>query len=431
MGKGLIHLMVGGVTLGLFAAFQLPALAAEQRPGASMVETELRPVLAVLPGPVESGYNDALYTMLSRSTYSLGRFRIMDRAKIMQTLMSGSDTVKHGYQHPQELGKFLGADYVLFAELLDEPEVHKVYGEATPKHRATVTASVWFVNVRTEKATLGFEVKGEGSVEASEDEASFKAVVDVARNILGHIRSITQLKATITRRDQRVVTLDRGYRDGLREGFFFSLLDGQGAETGLALIDEVRDDTSTAVIVKGIDAAQPGMSVIENPAGRMPTGVAYALRTVFDHNLKFEETMHTLDYQINHSGLWNALGLEAGWISHQGRVSGLSLLGRIEPQLDLIPSKFWLYSSLGAGIGVFSPDDAGYDKMATAVSFHVLGSLGANLQLFERLSLFGDIGYMTPWTLTNWRKDNQAVTSPMPQPFVGGPFTRLGCTWAF
>lgn len=397
-----------------------------------------RPSLALLPAQASlySPHNDQLYGRLQAALIRLGRFNVLERGKI-QALMGERDLARNGYAMPADIGKLLNAQKLLIAEMTSDPTPqHIVDKKAKTRHfESYARATVRFIDVATGVAYDAFEVSAEAIDPASRERAQDQAMDNLVGQILSRVRSRTRLGAMVTDRQGRRVHLSEGRNIGILPGQYFEAVDAYGEHIGQLHVLASAEEQSTAEIIRGYYTVNPGLKVIEQSGGGWPFGIGFANRSFLTSTGQLEGAFNALDLHINQSGVGLGGGLELGHLSHRGGLSGLGAVLRLEPQVEIVPERFWLYASLGGGLGLYTSPIPVTGETGTAIAVNALASVGANLSPLGGLNLFVDGGYMSPWLLNDWQRSvgdrNVPVTATMPNPVIGGAFARAGVSWAF
>ncbi|HEY9855457.1 MAG TPA: CsgG/HfaB family protein [Stenomitos sp.] len=396
-----------------------------------------RPTIAILPpqASLYSPHNDQLYGRLQSALIRLGRFNVLERGKI-QALIGERDLARNGYAQPAEVGKLLNAQKLLIAEMTSDPTAQHIYDKKAKSNRfeSYARATVRFIDVSTGVAYDAFEVSAEGVDASSRERATNQAMDAIVDQILGAVRSRTRLSAMVTDRSGRRVHLSEGRNIGVQPGQFYDAVDAYGEHIGQLHVTSAGDTQSTAEIVRGYYTINSGLRVIEQAGGRWPFGIGYANRSLI-LNGNVEGAFNALDLHLNPSGVGLGGGLELGHLSHQGGLQGFGAVLRLEPQMEIVPERFWLYASLGGGLGVYAAPVPTTGELGTSFALNALASVGANVSPFGGLNLFVDGGYMSPWQLNDWQRSvgdrSVPITTPMPNPVIGGAFARAGLSWAF
>lgn len=440
MIRRFMALSLGIAVLGTF----LPdaALAQTSRPTTvqsfdEAVFPQNKPTIALLPGGgIYSPFNDMLFGKLQTALIQLDRFNVLERSRV-QALVNERDLMRGGYSRAQEVGKLLNANKLLVAEMVSDPTAQVIPQEKGYHYTSYARASVRFVDVETGLAYDAFEVSAEATDSTSREQAQMRAMDNLVSDIIRGIRERTKLNAQITSRDGRRLILDQGRNKGMQGDLFFQAVDRFGKEEGRLRIVEVNETYSVAELVRGYYSVKTGSTVVEQPYGGMPFGVGYANRSLISGD-GIEGAFNGLDLHFNQSGYGLGWGIELGHVSHQGGISGFGAFARLEPQLEIVPERFWLYLTLGAGGNLLLADVPGENDTATTGSLNALASVGASVSPFGSLNLFVDGGYMSPWKVSGWTQDlggeqSKAVDPgiAMPAPTIGGAFARAGVTWAF
>jgi hypothetical protein len=441
MFKCFLALSLGLATL--HALLPAPAQAQMKRPQSIQSfekahVPDAKPTLALLPGPGLHGpYNDILFGKLQTALIQLDRFNMLERSQV-QTLLTERDLVRGGYARAQEIGKLLNANKVLVAEMTSDPTAQAIKESKGYRYQSYARASIRFVDVATGVAYDAFEVSTEASDTTSREQAQMRAMDQLVSEIVRGVRDRARLNAQITSRDGRRLVLDQGRNKGMKSGLYFNAVGRQGEEQGRLRVTEVNDTHSVAEIVRGYWSVKTGSTAVEQPYGGMPFGVGYANRSLVTRDAQIEGAFNGLDLHFNQSGHGLGWGIELGHVSHRGGISGFGAFARLEPQIEIVPERFWFYLTLGGGGNLLLADipGAGANTMGTTGSLHALASVGANVSPFGGLNLFVDGGYMSPWQVGGWTQDlggdqSKPVTQPMPVPTIGGAFARAGVTWAF
>lgn len=397
-----------------------------------------RPTLALLPAQASlySPHNDQLYGRLQAALIQLGRFNVLERGKI-QTLVGERDLARNGYAQPTELGKLLNAQKLLIAEMTSDPTGQLIYDKKEKKkhYESYARASVRFIDVSTGVAYDAFEVSAETMDPISRERAQDQAMDSVVSQILAGIRSRSRLSAKVTDRSGRRVHLDEGRNIGVQPGQFYDAVDAYGEHIGHLHVVSASDTQSTAEIIRGYYTVNSGLKVIEQSGGGWPFGIGYANRSLVTTDGNIEGAFNALDLHFNQSGVGLGGGVELGHLSHRGGLQGFGVVLRLEPQMEIVPERFWLYASMGGGLGLYTATIPASSEMGTTLSLNALASVGANVVPFGGLNLFVDGGYMSPWQLNDWRRSvgdaSVPVTATMPNPIIGGAFARAGATWGF
>lgn len=439
MFRRLLALSLGLATLG--ALIPDPAFAQMKRSTtvqsfSQAVVPDNKPTLAILPGGgIYSPHNDILFGKLQTALIRLDRFNMLERSQI-QSLVSERDLVRGGYARAQEIGKLLNASKILVAEMTSDPTAQAIREEKGYRYQSYARASIRFIDVATGVAYDAFEVSAEASDSSSREQAQMRAMDDLVNSIVQGVRDRAKLNALITSRDGRRLVLDQGRNKGMKSDLFFQAVGRNGEELGRLRVVEVNDTHSVAEVVRGYYSVKTGASAVEQPYGGMPFGVGYANRSLITRDGSVEGAFNGLDLHFNQSGYGLSWGLELGHVSHRGGINGFGAFARLEPQLEIVPERFWLYMTLGGGGNLLLAGIPSSGETATSGSLNALASVGANVSPFGGLNLFVDGGYMSPWTVGGWTQDlggdkSKPVTEAMPAPVIGGAFARAGVTWAF
>jgi hypothetical protein len=395
-----------------------------------------KPTLAILPGGgIYSPHNDILFGKLQTALIQLGRFNMLERSQV-QSLVSERDLVRGGYARAQEIGKLLNANKILVAEMTSDPTAQAIREGKGYRYDSYARASIRFIDVATGVAYDAFEVSAEASDATSREQAQIRAMDNLVTSIVQGVRERAKLNALITSRDGRRLILDQGRNKGMKSDLYFQVVDRYGADQGRLRVVDVNDTYSVAEVVRGYYSIKTGASAVEQPYGGSPFGIGYANRSLITRDGQVEGTFNGLDLHFNQSGYGLGWGLELGHVSHRGGVSGFGAFARLEPQLEIIPERFWFYLTLGGGGNFLLASIPSNGATATSGSLNALASVGANVSPFGGLNLFVDGGYMSPWQVGGWTEDlggdqSKAVTDPMPSPVIGGAFARAGMTWTF
>lgn len=397
-----------------------------------------RPSLALLPAQASlySPHNDQLYGRLQAGLIRLGRFNVLERGKI-QALIGERDLARNGYALPAELGKLLNAQKLLIAEMTSDPTAQHIVDKKAKvrRYESYARATVRFIDVATGVAYDAFEVSAEAIDPASRERAQDQAMDNLVSQILGGVRSRTRLSAVVADRQGRRVHLSEGRSIGIHPGLYFAAVDAYGEHLGQVHVLSAAENQSTAEIVRGYYTVASGLKVIEQSGGGWPFGIGFANRSLFTSTGEIEGAFNALDLHFNQSGVGLGGGVELGHLSHRGGLNGFGATLRLEPQLEIVPERFWLYASLGGGLGVYTAPVPVTGETGTALALNALASVGANLSPFGGLNLFIDGGYMSPWPLNDWQRSvgdrSIPVTATMPTPVIGGAFARAGASWAF
>ncbi len=396
-----------------------------------------RPTLALLPAQASlySPHNDALYGRLQAALIGLGRFNVLERGKI-QALVGERDLVRNGYAQPFEIGKLLNAQKLLIAEMTSDPSAQRIYDKKGKNNRfeSYARATVRFIDVSTGVAYDAFEVTAEASDASSRERAEAQAMDYIVGQILSGVRSRTRLSAMVTDRSGRRVHLNEGRNIGIKPGQYFDAVDAYGEHIGHLHVTAASDTQATAEIIRGYYSVASGLRVIEQAGGGWPFGIGFANRSFISAG-NIEGAFNALDLHFNQSGVGLGGGVELGHLSHRGGLQGFGAMVRLEPQVEIVPERFWLYAHLGGGLGLYSAGIPNSSDLGTSLSLNALAAVGANVQPLGGLNLFVDGGYMSPWQLTDWQRrvgeNSIRVTEPMPNPIIGGAFARAGVSWAF
>ncbi|MNX01738.1 Curli production assembly/transport component CsgG [compost metagenome] len=395
-----------------------------------------RPTLAVLPGGgIYSPHNDILFGKLQTALIQLDRFNMLERSQI-QSLVNERDLVRGGYARAQEIGKLLNANKVLVAEMTSDPTAQAIKEDKGYRYQSYARASIRFIDVATGVAYDAFEMSAEASDTTSREMAQMRAMDNLVSSIVQGVRERAKLNALITSRDGRRLILDQGRNKGMKSGLFFQAVGKYDEDQGRLKVVEVNDTHSVAELVRGYYSVKTGATAVEQPYGGMPFGIGYANRSLLTRDGSVEGAFNGLDLHFNQSGYGLSWGLELGHVSHRGGINGFGAFARLEPQLEIVPERFWLYLTLGGGGNLLLASVPSGGASATSGSLNALASVGANLSPFGGLNLFLDGGYMSPWQVGGWTQDlggddSKAVTDPMPTPVIGGAFARAGVTWSF
>jgi hypothetical protein len=395
-----------------------------------------KPTLAILPGGgIYSPHNDILFGKLQTALIQLGRFNMLERSQV-QSLVSERDLVRGGYARAQEIGKLLNANKLLVAEMTSDPTAQAIREGKGYRYDSYARASIRFIDVATGVAYDAFEVSAEASDSTSREQAQIRAMDNLVTSIVQGVRERAKLNALITSRDGRRLILDQGRNKGMKSDLYFQAVGRYGEDLGRLRVVDVNDTYSVAEVVRGYYSIKTGASAVEQPYGGSPFGIGYANRSLITRNGQVEGAFNGLDLHFNQSGYGLGWGLELGHVSHRGGVSGFGAFARLEPQLEIIPERFWFYLTLGGGGNFLLANIPSNGATATSGSLNALASVGANLSPFGGLNLFVDGGYMSPWQVGGWTEDlggdqSKAVTDPMPSPVIGGAFARAGVTWTF
>lgn len=439
MVKRLLALSLG--ITSLVGVVSDPALAQMKRPQtvqslSQPVAPNNKPTLAILPGGgIYSPHNDVLFAKLQTALIALDRFNLLERARV-ESLMTERDLVRGGYARAQEIGKLLNANKILVAEMTSDPTPQTLREENGYRYQSYARASVRFIDVATGVAYDAFEVSAEASDTTSREQAQMRAMDNLVSDIVRGIRDRTKLDAQITSRDGRRVVLDQGRNKGMKAGLYFQAIGSNGEDQGRLKVVEVNDTYSVAEVVRGYYSIKTGSTAIEQPYGGAPFGIGYANRSLLTRQGEVEGAFNGLDLHFNQSGHGLGWGIELGHVSHRGGINGFGAVARLEPQLEIVPERFWLYLTLGGGGNLLLANIPTSGATATTGSLNALASLGANVSPFGGLNLFVDAGYMTPWKVGGWTQDlggdeTKPVADPMPSPVIGGAFARAGVTWVF
>lgn len=396
-----------------------------------------RPTLALLPAQASlySPHNDQLYGRLQAALIGLGRFNVLERGKI-QALMSERDLARDGYAQPVQLGKLLNAQKLLIAEMTSDPSPTRIIDKKAKSQRfeSYARATVRFIDVSTGVAYDAFEVAAEAN-DSTRERAQDLAMDYIVGQIMSGVRSRTRLSAMVTDRRGRRVHLSEGRNIGIKPGQYFDAVDAYGEHIGHLHVVSAADTQSTAEIIRGYYTVGSGLKVIEQAGGGWPFGIGFANRSFLTSTGTLEGAFNALDLHFNQSGVGWGGGLELGHLSHRGGLSGFGIVGRLEPQMEIVPERFWLYAHLGAGLGLYTANIPSTGGLGSSISLNALASVGANLTPFGGLNMFVDGGYMSPWQLGNWQRSigetSFPVNEPMPNPIIGGAFARAGVSWAF
>ena len=439
MFRRLLALSLGIATLG--ALLPDPALAQMKRTQSvqsfsQAVVPDNKPTLAILPGGgIYSPHNDILFGKLQTALIQLGRFNMLERSRI-ESLVNERDLVRGGYARAQEIGKLLNANKILVAEMTSDPTPQAIREDKGYRYQSYARASIRFIDVATGVAYDAFEVSTEASDTTSREQAQMRAMDNLVSDIVRGVRDRAKLNALITSRDGRRVILDQGRNKGMKSDLFFQAVGRYGEEQGRLRVVEVNDTYSVAEVVRGYYSIKTGSSAVEQPYGGSPFGIGYANRSLLTRDGQVEGAFNGIDLHFNQSGYGLGWGLELGHVSHRGGINGFGAFARLEPQLEIVPERFWFYLTLGGGGNFLLSSIPSSGTTATTGSLNALASLGANVSPFGGLNLFVDGGYMTPWQVGGWTEDlggdqSKPVADPMPNPVIGGIFARAGATWTF
>lgn len=439
MFRRLLALSLSLATLG--ALVPAPALAQMKRSPSvqsfnEAVVPDNKPTLAILPGAGLHGpYNDILFGKLQTALIQLDRFNMLERSRV-QSLINERDLVRGGYARAQEIGKLLNANKILVAEMTSDPTAQAIKESKGYRYQSYARASVRFIDVSTGLAYDAFEVSAEASDTTSREQAQMRAMDSLVGDIVRGVRDRAKLNALITSRDGRRLVLDQGRNKGMKSDLFFQAVGRRGEDQGRIRVVEVNDTHSVAEVVRGYWSIKTGSSAVEQPYGGMPFGVGYANRSLLTRDGQVEGAFNGLDLHFNQSGYGLGWGLELGHVSHRGGINGFGAYARLEPQLEIVPERFWLYLTLGGGGNLLLSQIPSNGATATSGSLNALASLGANVSPFGGLNLFLDAGYMSPWKVGGWTQDlgadqSKPVSEAMPNPVIGGAFARAGVSWSF
>lgn len=439
MIRSLLALTLGLTSLGAL----LPDPAQAQMKRSSSVQSLSAPVpvtskpsLAILPGGgLYTPFNDMLYARLQNALIQLDRFNILERSRV-QALVSERDLIRGAYARPQEIGKLLNANKLLIAEMTSDPTAQAIREGKGYRYQSYAQASVRFVDVETGLAYDSFSVSAEASDTSSREQAQMRAMDNLVNDIVRGIRDRAKLNALVTSRDGRRVILDQGRNKGMKPDLFFQAVDPYGQDLGKLRVVTVNDTFSVAEVVRGYYSVKTGSTAVEQPYGGMPFGVGFANRSLVTSKGEIEGTFNGLDLHFNQSGYGWGWGVELGGVTHRGGLTGFGGVLRLEPQIEIVPERFWLYLTLGGGGNLLMASIPSSGATATSGSLNALASVGANLSPFGGLNLFADAGYMSPWTVGGWTQDlggdrSRPVTEAMPSPVIGGAFARAGASWTF
>lgn len=389
--------------------------------------------LAVLPSRNTSQANTILYERLQLACMRLERFDVRSRAQVMQALLGSAGSGKSGYDDLGALGAALGTQRILIAEMLEGPGAVPVPKDKNSVWwRSTAKAQITFYDAASGKSESTFEVSAVVEDSGSSQAANQRAMERLVEEAMLEIRKRSTIPATITSRDGRSVTLDQGRDSGIKPGFTFAALDERGEPTGQFRVTRVDDRSAVGEITKGYYRIATGSLAVETPGVQMPRSLGYSLRATGTLDGEITGVLHALEYRW-----WNnLLAADLGYYLHQTGVDGLGLFGRYEPQLEIVPERLNVYTSLGLGTHFLVKGVAGYSKAASTASLHGTASVGAAFFPVEGARVALDLGYMTPWTIGPWRYQTESGQSvvmpvPLPTPTIGGAFLRLGGTWNF
>jgi hypothetical protein len=425
-------------------AIATPMITSQPAP-LTLADTSGRPTLAILPslqlayGP----HNDYLYDHLRQALVDLGRFEVLDRGQV-EALLGDRFQPGKTYGAPAELAKRLGVRDLVVAEMMSDPTPQVVEDKKDKHHyESYARATVRYLDVTKGSGFEVLDFSDEGKDGSSRDAAQTAAMDGLVSAIVAAVQERTPLSARILQRSGRTVLLDQGSNQGLRSDQFFTDISPRGHDDARIEIDRVEPSRAWGTIVTGYYDVRAGDPVLEAPRGSWPIAFGYANRTVFGPGFSLNQTLNALDLQFNPTGHGMGGGLEIGVLSTTGLWGG-SVLGRLQPQWEVVPERFWFYGTVGGGLDVAytsvtpaaAVPGAQAGDTASSVGFHALASIGANLSLGGRLNLFLEVGGSTPWRFTGWHvgSDDSSVAladSAMPAPTIGGPFTRVGAGWRF
>ncbi len=439
MFRRLLALSLGLATLGAL----LPEAALAQMKRSPSIQSfseavvpDNKPTLAILPGGgIYSPHNDILFGKLQTALIQLDRFNMLERSRV-QSLVNERDLVRGGYARAQEIGKLLNANKLLVAEMTSDPTAQAIREDKGYRYQSYARASIRFIDVATGVAYDAFEVSAEASDSTSREQAQMRAMDNLVSDIVRGVRDRAKLNALITSRDGRRLILDQGRNKGMKSDLFFQAVGRHGEEQGRLRVVEVNDAYSVGEIVRGYYSIKTGASAVEQPYGGMPFGVGYSNRSLLTRDGQIEGAFNGLDLHFNQSGYGLGWGVELGHVSHRGGINGFGAFVRLEPQLEIVPERFWFYLTLGGGGNLLLANIPNAGATGTSGSLNALASVGANVSPFGGLNLFLDGGYMSPWQVGGWTQDmgadkSKPVTEPMPSPVIGGAFARAGATWTF
>jgi hypothetical protein len=433
------------------------AVLALQTPAWAAPADDSRPLLA-LSASTNNEYREltnSIYSRLSVSLSTLNRFEMVNEAQLTEATAAG----EAGADGATDASKLA----LRFVYGIDEVQNGSSTSGNTTTYSETWVGHVTIINGSTGKIYKQWPVNGSGSSTDGYAKARTNATENFIASLTQGVREAFKLEAQVIARSGRTVKLNVGAENGVKEGTYFEVIRyGQptidptsgellGVETesvGQVLIGKAYPRYAEAFVVRGTYGVKEKDQLRELPSLRnfevKVSGFAELSPATSIDGAGTATSGLSLMPRIMMSGstLWPQTGLTTSTVLSVGAAGYNSSSGSLAADLGLsasyevIPEFVSSYIDGGVGgLGVFqsltSPARiAGSSETVTSANAYGLnayGGLGARLNLFGGLSVFGGARYRTGNSLSHWTHSTESKdTYVVPATLLAYPTLNLG-----